>query len=125
MLADILAQVPRDDRGFPRFIAALVPEPCNQYDQKAVAVYAGQVHMGYRTRDHAAKWHDDIARVHAEAGAAALLGGGGRRRRRRVIRASHRVRGADPEGTRQRPGPLTSRDARRTGGYPAVDGTGC
>lgn len=50
------------DGHFLDVIAILVPEPQNQYDPNAVAVVVGGLHVGYLSRELAARCHEPIAR---------------------------------------------------------------
>ena len=49
--------------GRPSFTAALVPEPDNDYDENAVAVYSPQGKLGYLPRDTAREYREVFAEV--------------------------------------------------------------
>lgn len=70
--------------GRPCFTAALVPEPANEYDGNAIAVYSPKGKLGYLPRDRAAEYRPLFAELtrrgyHGGGCAAHLTGGDGGR----------------------------------------------
>lgn len=67
--------------GRPSFTAVLVPEPENEYDGNAIAVYSPKGKLGYLPRDRAGEYRSVFAeltrRGYDGAGCAANLTGGG------------------------------------------------
>ena len=53
----------------------LVREPDNEYDPNAIAIYNGNVHLGYLPKDTAAKINKDVADGLVQCEVAELTGG--------------------------------------------------
>lgn len=82
--------------GRPCFTAALVPEPENEYDSNAIAVYSPQGKLGYLPRERAYEYrelfHELLTRGYHGGGCAAHLTGGETGKSYGVV-----LRLADPE----------------------------